>query len=227
MAKRKLGLDGLAEKARQDQDRELQKLVEAALKLHPGGRFTDLKNDGEYPDGFPPTIDVGSWSELQQYGLEYSTVIAATNTPHVDSKIQLSTELISAHHEYRRRQQLYNQEGTRVKTSKVLPPENVIDRLAVSMIAASRTTVPSKLLELLVLRLSVTETPRREGASTKPDKQLDLLKLLTLQPDISNRAAAKLIRVSDTTVARWKANREFKKTLAQYRKLLTQGVEIE
>jgi len=220
------GIEGLIGKALKDQDHNLEKSVELALKLQPGGRFTDLTIDGECPDGFPPAVDAPPWSELQQYGLDHSTVIVATNTKHVDSKIVLSNVLIKAHHEHRRRQQLYNQ-GTGEKTSKILPPENVIDRLAVLMIAASRTTVPSKLLELLVLRLSVTETPRREGASTKPDEQLDLLKLLTLEPDISNRAAAKLIRVSDTTVARWKANREFKKTLAQYRKLLAQGIEIE
>ena len=66
-----------------------------------------------------------------------------------------------------------------------------------------------------------------EITTTKPEKQHALLKLLTLQPATSNRAAAKLIRVSDTTVARWKANLDFKKTLSEFRKLLAQGIEIE
>ena len=90
MTKRKLGLDGLVGKALQDQDRQLRELVELALKLHPGGRFANLTIDGEYPDGFPPAVAVPPWSELQEYGLDHSTVVAATYTPHIDSKIALS-----------------------------------------------------------------------------------------------------------------------------------------
>lgn len=226
MAKRKLGLDGLLGRVLQDRDHELKELVELALKLHPGGRFTDLAVDGEYTDGFPPTIDVTPWSELKEYGLDHSTVVAATYTPHIDSKIALSNDLIEAHHEWCRRQQPYSQRKL-VNASEVLVPESIIDRLCVSMIAASRTTVPSKVLELAVLRLGIVPIPRRKGVSKKPAKQHDLLKLLTLRPDMSNRRGAKMIGVADTTVARWRANREFKETLEQYRELLAKGIEIE